>query len=55
MLIRCSKRFARQGRLRTPAIAALIVLSQVANTAGFFYQSRRPNPDPDRPDPIKDR
>jgi glycosyltransferase involved in cell wall biosynthesis len=45
--------FAEERRLRTPVIASLVVISQVANTAGFFYQSRRPNPD--QPDPIKDR
>jgi glycosyltransferase involved in cell wall biosynthesis len=47
--------FAQERRLRTPAIAALVVISQVANAAGFFYQSRRRKPDPDQPDPIKER
>jgi glycosyltransferase involved in cell wall biosynthesis len=44
--------FAHERSLRVPAIAALVAISQVANTAGFFYQSRRPNRDPD---PIRDR
>ena len=44
--------FAQERRLRTPAIAALMVVTQVANCAGFFYESRRSNPD--QPDPIKD-
>jgi GT2 family glycosyltransferase len=37
--------FAQEHRLRTPAIAALIVVTQVANCAGFFYERRRSNRD----------
>ena len=44
--------FAQERRLRTPAIAALMVVTQVANCAGFFYESRRSNPD--QPDRIND-
>jgi glycosyltransferase involved in cell wall biosynthesis len=39
-----------EGR-RAPAIAALIVVTQLANCAGFFYESRRSNVD--HLDPVK--
>jgi GT2 family glycosyltransferase len=44
--------FAQERRLRAPAIAALVVVTQVANCAGFFYERRQSNPD--QPGLIKD-
>ena len=37
--------FAQEGRLRSPVIAALMMVTQVANCAGFFYEGRRRYPE----------
>ncbi len=44
--------FAQKPRLWSLSITALMAITQLANCAGFFYESRRRNPD--RPHPIKD-
>jgi len=44
--------FAQRPRLWSLSISALMAITQLANCAGFFYESRRRNPD--RSDPIKD-
>ncbi len=43
--------FTQEPRLSSLAITALMAVTQVANCAGFFYESRRRVPS--RPDPIK--